>query len=386
MFKQNNLVKEKYYLDHLEMENKRVVCRLDLNVPKVGEVVTDDFRISSAIPTIQSILSKNPKYLVITSHFGRPKEREEKYSTKFMVPILEKYIGLPVQFLEDGIHENTLHTLEHGSGVYLLENVRFHKEETGYEKDDLRENDVVKMYSQMGDVFICDAFGCLHRKHMSIYGPKDFGKPRGYGDLIKKEIKAIDILTSNQYNGKRILGIVGGNKIADKMPIIDSLRKINNSFVYVAGGLAKQWDNSIQYPNVVIMSDGYGNVDLLQDPIYVKNINETNCNIYDVGNNSLDYLKYLIKKSDILFWNGSLGVIEHEHYKKGSLELVQFLEEECKDKTIIIGGGETASLFSKDENNIKSHIYVSTGGGALLEYLQNKILYGKNLVGLEIYI
>ena len=291
---------------------------------------------------------------------------------------------MPVQFLPDGIHENTLQKLENGSGVYLLENLRFHKEETDYEKKDLRENPVVQMYSQMGDVFVCDAFGCLHRKHMSIYGPKDFGNPRCYGHLIRKEINAINILTNNEDNGKRILGIIGGNKILDKMPIIDSLRKINNSFVYVAGGLAKQWDMSINYSNVVVMSDGYGNSDLLQEPIYVENNDNTNYNIYDIGKNSLDYLKYLIKKTDIIFWNGSLGVIEHEFYKKGSIELVRFLEEECKDKTVIIGGGETASLFSKDNNN--SHIYVSTGGGALLEYLQNKILYGKNLVGLEIYI
>jgi len=386
MFKQNNSVKEIYYLDQIEMENKGIICRLDLNVPKVGEVVTDDFRITSAIPTIQSILSKNPKYVVITSHFGRPKQREEKFSTKFMIPILEKYIGLPVHFLPDGIHENTLHTLEHGSGIYLLENVRFHKEETDYEKDDLRENAIVQMYSQMGDVFICDAFGCLHRKHMSIYGPKDFGKPHGYGHLIKKEVNAINILTNNEDKSKVILGIIGGNKIADKMPIIDSLRKINNSFVYVAGGLAKQWDKSIKYPNVSVMWDGYGNVDLSQEPVYVLNNGKTNYNIYDISENGLNLIKDLINKSDILFWNGSLGVIEHDHYKKGSLELVKFLEEECKDKTVIIGGGETASLFSKDDNNNNSHIYVSTGGGALLEYLQNKILYGKNLVGLEIYI
>ena len=393
MFKQNNIVKEKYYIDQIEMENKGVVCRLDLNVPRVNEQVTDDFRITSAIPTIQTILSKNPKYIVITSHFGRPKEREEKYSTRFMIPILEKYLGLPVQFLSDGIHENTLSKLENGSGVYLLENLRFHKEETDYEKNDLRENHVIQMYSRMGDVFICDAFGCLHRKHMSIYGPKDFGKPRGYGHLIRKEINAIDILINNQDNHKYILGIVGGNKIADKMPIIDLLRKINNTFVYIGGGLAQQVGESIhnspEHTNIHAMSEGYGNVDLLQEPVYInlcKYDEKTNYHVYDISKKELNLLKEFIKNMHIIFWNGSLGVIEHEHYKKGSLELVKYLEEECKHKTVIIGGGETASLFSKDENNKNPHIYVSTGGGALLEYLQNKILYGKNLIGLEIYI
>jgi phosphoglycerate kinase len=104
--------------------------------------------------------------------------------------------------------------------------------------------------------------------------------------------------------------------------------------------------------------------------------------VYDIGRNSLEWLKYYIKSSDIIFWNGSLGVIEHEDYKKGSLELLDFLFQQ-KDKTVIIGGGETASLIT-DKTGLKN-VYVSTGGGALLEYLQNKVLHNKTLVGLEIF-
>ncbi len=380
----NNEIKEKYYLNEIEMENKGIVCRLDLNVPRVNDHVSDDFRVASTIPTIQTILSKKPKYLLLTSHFGRPVNKEEKFSTKFLVPILEKYIGLPVRFLPEGIHENTLLELQNGSGIYLLENLRFHKEETDYEKDDLRENPLVKIYSQMGDVFICDAFGCLHRKHMSIYGPKDFNKPRGYGHLINKEINAINVLTNNK--NKKILGIIGGNKIADKMPLINSLEKIDNTLIYVAGGLAKMWSDDLSNTNKTVMTDGYGNYNLVEDPVYIENISKTENNVYDIGPKSLDYLKYLCGCADIIFWNGSLGVIEHEEYKKGSIELVKTLQQ-MKEKTIIIGGGETASLFSQNvERNEYPHIYVSTGGGALLEYLQNKILHNKNLIGLEIYI
>jgi phosphoglycerate kinase len=134
------------------------------------------------------------------------------------------------------------------------------------------------------------------------------------------------------------------------------------------------------------MTDGYGAANLESDPEYIEYINndtETNTNVYDIGDNSMQWLQYHIKNADIVFWNGSLGVIEHAFYKNGSVKLFEFLYEQ-KNKTIIIGGGETASLIqNKDEH---SHIYVSTGGGALLEYLQNKILFNKTIVGLEIFV
>ena len=134
--------------------------------------------------------------------------------------------------------------------------------------------------------------------------------------------------------------------------------------------------------NEIVMSDGYGAASLDATPEYIKSVTESQLNVYDIGPNSLEWLKYYIKSSDIIFWNGSLGVIEHEDYRKGSLELLDFLFEQ-KDKTVIIGGGETASLIT-DKTGL-GNVYVSTGGGALLEYLQNKVLHNKTLVGLEIF-
>ena len=134
------------------------------------------------------------------------------------------------------------------------------------------------------------------------------------------------------------------------------------------------------------MEDGYGNPSLQEKPVYIKNIQDTTYNVYDIGYRSLQVLLELIDKSDIIFWNGSLGLIEDERYAKGSLLLVDILEK-CTTKKIIIGGGETASLFNKStkttNTNSNKNIYISTGGGALLEYLQNKILYNTNLVGLQ---
>lgn len=382
MYNFNNRINEKYYFENLDFGEKGVVCRLDFNVPrnKTGEV-TDDFRVFSAIPTIKTILNKKPKYLILTSHFGRPKGKDKSLSLRFLIPILEKYLSCEVKFLENGLSEETLSTissLESESTIYLLENLRFHEEETAYEKDFDKCEKIVNIYSGLGDVFICDAFGCAHRKHLSIYAMKYFGKPYGYGRLIKKELDAISSLVNSP--DKKVLGIIGGNKIQDKLPIIDSLKKIPNSKIYIAGGLAKQYKSTCA--NEIVMCDGYGSCDLDAKPEYIDTIAYTKLNVYDIGHDSLDWLKYYIKSSDIIFWNGSLGVIEHEDYKKGSLELLDYLFQQ-KDKTIIIGGGETASLI-KDKTYLEN-VYVSTGGGALLEYLQNKILHNKTLVGLEIF-
>jgi glyceraldehyde 3-phosphate dehydrogenase len=381
MYDFNNKINEKkYYIENLDLREKGVVCRLDFNVPrnKAGEV-TDDFRVYSAIPTIKTILEQSPKYVILTSHFGRPKGKDTSLSLKFLIPILQKYLMREVKFLEHGLSEQTLDSLQDAEGIYLLENLRFHEEETAYEKDSTGQcTNIVNIYKGLGDSFICDAFGCAHRKHLSIYAMKSFGKPYGYGHLIKKELDAISALVNSP--DKKVLGIIGGNKIQDKIPIIESLRKIPGSKIYVAGGLAKQYKSTCA--NEIVMSDGYGSSNLESKPEYIDSIVESSLNVYDIGRDSLEWLKYYIKESDIVFWNGSLGVIEHEDYRKGSLELLDFLFQQ-KEKTIIIGGGETASLI-QDKTCLKN-VYVSTGGGALLEYLQNKVLHNKTLVGLEIY-
>ncbi len=206
---------------------------------------------------------------------------------------------------------------------------------------------------------------------------KYFGKQYGYGLLIKKELDGINSMFSAN---KKVLGIIGGNKIQDKLPIIESLRQIPNANVFIAGGLARQYKPS--FSNEFVMTDGYGAANLDATPEYVPNIMESTLNVYDIGRNSLDKLKGMIAASDTIFWNGTLGLIENDFYRKSSQELLDFLFAQS-GKTVIIGGGETASMI-QDKKQTK--VYVSTGGGALLEFLQNKILTGKTLVGLEIFV
>jgi glyceraldehyde 3-phosphate dehydrogenase len=398
----NTNLNPKYYFENIDMTNKGVVCRLDFNVPVkyVKELnsdnlalsfddlalpflkveIIDDFRFTSSLKTINTILSKNPKYLILTSHFGRPKNKESKYSLRFLIPILEKYLERKVNFLP--LEKVDLNNY---SGVYLLENLRFNEEETNYLDDlGLEKLDKVDFYKNLGDVFICDAFGCVHRNHLSICAIKNFGKPYGYGHLIKQEVDMIDSLINNPT--KKILGIIGGNKIKDKLPIIDSLKLIKNSTIYIAQPLKKTDPNFIYVENLDLnvkkMHDGYGNINLDLNPIYIENIeNCSNSNIYDIGRQSLNDLFELVDNSDIIFWNGPIGVIEHDVYKFGSVKLMNYLNTK-KDKIIIIGGGDCGTLVKKTHQNM----YKSSGGGALLEYLQNKIINKKLIVGLEIYI
>lgn len=380
------MVKSEYDVEHMDLMGKNVVCRCDFNVPMKNGLIMDDFRIYSAIPTIQTILKKKPNYVVIVSHFGRPSPGADntKYSLRFLVPVLSKCLNAPVQFLEHGISDKTLyevhHTISDEPVIYLLENVRFHAEETVFDATD-DSNPVVTLYKQMGDVFICDAFGCVHRSHMSITCGKRFQKAYGYGHLIKKEMDALSMLT-NTSSGKKMLCIIGGNKIEDKLPIIDSLKTVPHSTMYIAGGLAKKYKGSNgSNQNVMTMRDGYGNTEVNRISYPIPDIVNSTYHAYDIGENSLAEIMDLVKQHDIVFWNGTLGIIEHDTYKAGTVTLMNHLCSQT-DTMVIIGGGETASMVPKV---VPSHFYVSTGGGALLEYIENKILYNKLIVGLAIY-
>lgn len=395
MYKQNQCKKSilgfdknlssKYYYDNLVLKNKKIVLRLDLNVPVSKGVIMDDLRIRSTIPTIKKIMNTSPKYILLASHFGRPKGFELKYSLEFVTNVLEKYLETPVIFLKNGIHKISLQEIDDAVSkspnqtvVFLLENLRFYDEETQYEtmtETEKNTNEIVQLYRKMGDLYINDAFGCLHRNHMSICDMKYSDNEYAYGDLIKTELNSINTLFQKT---RKILGIIGGNKIKDKMPLINALKKITDSTLYIAGGLAKQYNET--HANILVMEDGYGNTNLEENAKYISDKNSI-CNFYDIGIHSLSVLYKQIENADIIFWNGPLGVIEHETYRFGSMKIMEYLES-LKNKQVIIGGGETASLFK----NQLEHIYVSTGGGALLEYLHDKIIYNKFIPGLDIFV
>jgi phosphoglycerate kinase len=194
--------------------------------------------------------------------------------------------------------------------------------------------------------------------------------------LVRREVEnIINILDNN----KKKLVIVGGNKIKDKMPFIDLIKTIPNTSLFLGGKIAREYVVNNGDNNIFAMSDGFGNIDMEQSPLYIEDIKTTNLNVYDIGNNSLDQLYKLIEDNDIIFWNGSLGVIEKNEYVKGSISLINKLLEQT-NKNIIIGGGDTSTLINKNGN-----IYVSTGGGALLELLENVSKNNNYLIGLDIF-
>jgi glyceraldehyde 3-phosphate dehydrogenase len=382
-FIENTKILNDYFIENINLFGKRIVCRFDYNVPIINNNIVDDFRIHSTIKTIKYILEQSPKYVVLVSHLGRPNGCEPSKSLKQIIPTLEKYLEQKIIFLENGLSSKTIETLslKHDTNVFLLENIRFHKEETDYEDmsdDEVNTNEIINYYKNLGDVFISDAFGCMHRKHMSIHSIKKFNCC-GYGHLVKKEIENItNIVSAN----KKKLVIIGGNKIKDKMPFIDLMKSIPDTTLFIGGKISTEYNPNINDKNINIMNDGYGNINLdCSSREYIKNIKSPNgLNVYDIGEESLQNLMDLIDKNDIIFWNGSLGVIENPEYIQGSKKLIDYLAKQF-NKKIIIGGGDTSTLINKD-----SEIYVSTGGGALLEFLENVSKNNGYLLGIDLFM
>lgn len=373
----NSGIKERYFVENLELGGKKVVCRCDFNAPIQSDVIIDDRRITRSVRTIEAILQQSPLYVVIVAHLGRPNNADDdaSLSLRQIVHVLEKWLARDVLFLADGISNKSLGIMAKSptseTTIYLMENVRFYKEETEYEtmsNECIMKCPMIEKYGRMGDIFINDAFGTSHRKHMSIHAPSLFAnKVCGYGYVVLDEVVYLSSICSTD---KSILTIVGGNKGVDKIPIIETMKKRSNSTIFVAGALATTYTASTL--NVVVMKDGMGGTSLDKTPTYIPDIKNTHMKVFDIGHKSLAKLYELIDTHDIIFWNGSLGVIEHEQYRLSSVELVYMLSK-CRDKQVVIGGGETASLVDCKK---AEHFFVSTGGGALLTYLERGCLIG----------
>jgi glyceraldehyde 3-phosphate dehydrogenase len=398
-----------YITEDIHFRDQNVLIRVDYNVPinKNGEI-TDDFRMSSTIPTIQRILQDIPKRIIIATHFGRPKGLDKKYSVESFVEHLSKLLNQKVYFLKNGISKSTLeeiHKIENlnymysvyemdeyvspkvlnsNPKIYLLENVRFHTDETTFEEEtfDKNNSEVYKIWNQLGSVFVNCAFGCAHRNHLTINGFTS--GPTYYDFLIEKELKALQEITENK-SGKKILAILGGAKIDDKLPLCSSLiQKVNH--IYLGGGIINSYIYNEKHkdfidglkPKVSLMKDGYGNSELYHETsYYLDGYHIEKCKYFDIGNESLKELYKCIDENDIIFWNGTLGVTENDLYKNGSIALLNYLME--SKKRIIIGGGDTAGFVNQYLKNQSENIHICTGGGASIEYIINGSLVGIQL-------
>lgn len=378
--------KDRFYIDNHCFTGRNVVLRLDLNVPMKNGVITDDYRITSSLPTIRRILSDGPKRLVILSHMGRPTGRDPKCSTRLLISRLEMYLNMTVIFLPDGVSQSSLDILQQEEQtIYLMENMRFHEEETEYKNMD-PDNEVVKLIQRFGDIYVNDAFGCAHRDHLSIKGINT--PDRAYGYLIHTELQALNAITKNSSNQK-ILAIIGGGKMDDKLELLKNLCK-KADHIFIAGGNINSLLKNDMTKYLEEIGSHKAKITLMTDGLSASNLNETpthistqesspNENFFDIGIQSLNRLHQLISQHDIIFWNGTLGVVEDAKYKKGSELLVTMLMEELKShpkKKVIVGGGDTAGFVNKFEHGFT---HISTGGGAAIEYITFDTLTGLEL-------
>ena len=382
--------------DHENLDKKNVLLRLDLNVPLKNGIITDQTRIDKILPIIQFLLKKNSKIIVI-SHVGRPKGKVNKdLSLKPICENLEKKINRKIKIIYENIFKLKKDDLfkDYKDQIVFLENIRFYSEE---EKNDTNFS---KHLAGLGDLFVNDAFSCSHRAHASLCKITEF-LPSFAGLQLETEINALKKVTTEIK--KPITCIIGGSKISSKIKIIKNLiTKFDN--MIIVGGMAnniishkgnqigksineKDCENIINeifkisknhscvitYPEDVLVGKS------MNDKSQIKELNEiTNDDfILDIGPRTINKIKDIIENSKTVLWNGPAGYFENPNFANGSHEIAKAIIKKYKDKSIfsVVGGGDTIAVINQI-NAIDDFNFVSTAGGAFLEYLEGKELPG----------
>ncbi|KAH3688303.1 hypothetical protein WICPIJ_000711 [Wickerhamomyces pijperi] len=403
----------KLSVEDLNVENKRVFIRVDFNVPLDGKTITNNQRIVAALPTINYVLEKKPKAVILASHLGRPNgEVNDKYSLKPVADELEKLLNKKVSFLSDCVGpevEAAVNAATDGQ-VFLLENLRYHIEEEGSKKTPegkvkASKEEVAKFREQLtslADVYVNDAFGTAHRAHSSMVG---FDLPeRAAGFLMNKELTYFAKALENPV--RPFLAILGGAKVSDKIQLIDNLLdKVD--ILIVGGGMAftfkKVLDNT-EIGESIFDAEGAKLVPALMEKAKKNNVEivlpvdfvtadkfapdatvgyataeegiPAGLQGLDAGEKSSALYAAAVAKAKTIVWNGPPGVFEFDNFANGTKNLLAAAVKSAEaGNTVIIGGGDTATVAKKFGVADKlSH--VSTGGGASLELLEGKELPG----------
>ena len=380
--------------NNLDLKGKKVLLRVDLNVPMKNGAITETSRIEKIIPTIKLLLKKEAK-IIIMSHIGRPKGKV--INGMSLKPISEK-LSLLLQknvfFREGLINENTLleiNKIQNGS-ILMLENIRFN------EGEETNDSEFSKKISKLGDVYVNDAFSCSHRSHASVEGITKY-IPSYFGLQITEEINALKKITSEIE--KPISLIIGGSKISTKIKIINNLiKKFNNIIIvggmgntmlkhtgsnigksiceYECGSLIKEiLENSKKYNcKITIPQDAIVSTNINSEG-KEKNINEIEKNemILDIGPKTISSIETIINNSRTILWNGPAGYFENPNFQTGTKKILEFISQKTKNDKVfsVAGGGETVAAINKFKK-FDSFTFVSTAGGAFLEYLEGKTL------------
>jgi phosphoglycerate kinase len=384
-------------IDNVNFDCERVIIRVDYNVPFEGKRITDVTRIEASKETIDLVLKKGGSIILLT-HIGRPNGHELEFSCQLLINEVSKILGREVFFCNSTIGkdaEEKCKMLKSGE-IMLMENVRFHSAETNGDIDFARK------LSRLGTVYINDAFGTAHRAHASTCTIAKFFSKKYCGKLLEREVVSIQKVVKN--GKKPILAIIGGAKISSKITIIESLMNsvtdiiigggMAYTFVRAQGGSigdsicekdffeysiqllekAKQRNISIHLPEDVTIADSFNN----NANRKVSKINEIpdGWQGLDIGPKSIEMLKPIIKNSKTILWNGPLGVFEFDNFSVGTVELGKLIADATLNGTFsLVGGGDSVLAVKKFGFSDKVS-YVSTGGGAMLESLEGKVLPG----------
>ena len=372
-------------MQNIDLQGLRTLIRLDLNVPIDDGVITSEARIQAAIPTIKMALEKGAK-VALLSHLGRPDPAalDGSYSLEPVVHRLQELIDRPVRFLTDW-----LDGIEHSDDeIILCENTRYHIGET------TNDDALSQQIASLCDVFVMDAFGASHRQHASTYGAVQFAPQACIGPLISKEIESLNQGLSDPE--KPLVAIIGGAKVSSKLGVIESLAKICDHII-VGGGIANTFllasgenigqslveSDMVDPANQILNLEGV-NVPLPVDVITAKEFSsdaEANIKtiddvadddmILDIGPETARLYKNIIDQCRTIIWNGPLGVFEFEQFSEGTRFLSAAIESNPGFK--IVGGGDTVAVVEKYQIT-DSISYISTGGGAFLEFVKNGTL------------
>ena len=384
----------KMTVSDIDINGKRVIIRLDFNVPLDGSFhITDDRRITSALPTIQYVLSNGASKVILMSHLGRPKGIgfENEFSLAPVAKHLQELLKEKVLFLNDCIGSLVQKAIKESSErVVLLENLRFYKAE---EKNDLG---FARELALLADVYINDAFGTAHRAHASTAGITAY-LPSVAGFLIEKELQYL----GNAVNDPKrpLVVILGGAKVSDKIELIKNLIPKANSII-IGGGMAytflkaqgmnvgnsKLEKDKIDTARELIAQAEKAGVEIAlpKDSVITREFSSDECKIsddipdgwtsLDIGPKSTQYFKNILSSARTVVWNGPLGVFERDAYAQGTRAIADNLAA-LKDATVIVGGGDSAAAVAKFGLEDKM-THISTGGGASLEFLEGKSLPG----------